>query len=98
MHDWCYNRLTVIGSRQGVRRFRNSSWDKILRARHTEPLEFSPRRFVCQFETTAHDLKRLQNLSRRRPGLVLLLDYEMGRTKGLATVKAGELEHCEISY
>lgn len=98
MHDWCYNRLSVTGSRRDVRRFQNSSWEKTLRARHAEPLEFSPRRFACQFQTASHDLKRLQSLSRRRPGLVLLLDYEMGRTKGLAKAKAGQLEHCEISY
>jgi hypothetical protein len=94
----CENRLTVIGSKCEVRRFQNSSWDAILRARHQEALEFSPRRFVCQFETVANDLKRLQTLSRRWSGLMLLLDYEVGRIKGLAKAKAGELEHCEIGY
>jgi hypothetical protein len=63
-------------------------------------LELSPRRFVCQFETPTHDLKRLQRLSRSHPRLVLLLDFEAfpGRIKGLAKAAAGELEHCEISY
>jgi hypothetical protein len=98
MGKQCANRLIVIGSKREVRRFQNSGWEKTLRARYLEPLEFSPCRFVCQFETMIHDLKRLQVLSRRWPRLVLLLDYEAGRIKGLAKAKAGELEHCEISY
>src|SRR5271156_6576377 len=84
----CDNRLTVLGSKRDVRRFQNSSWEKSLRARHQDPLEFSPCRYVCQFETIAHDLKRLQTLSRRWPGLVLLLDFETNRIKGLAKAKA----------
>jgi len=68
--------------------------------RFPEPLEFSPCRFVCQFETNPHDLQRLQDLSRRWPGLVLLLDFEISkqRIKRLAKARAGELENCEISY
>jgi hypothetical protein len=98
MSSRCANRLTVVGTKREVRRFQDSAWKKFLRARHTDPLEFSPGRFVCQFQTDAHDLKRLQNLSRRWPGLVLLLDYETGRTKGLAKARNGGLEHCEIGY
>jgi hypothetical protein len=90
--------LSVIGPKSDVRRFQNSSWEKILRARYLEPLEFSPRRFVCQFETVASELKRLKTLSARWPGLVLLLDYEVGRIKGLAKARSGRLEHCEIGY
>jgi len=40
----------------------------------------------------------LQALSRRWVGLVLLLDFEIDRIKGLAKARAGELEHCEIGY
>ena len=100
MNDDCQNRLTLIGSKREVQRFQNSVWEKILRVRYPEPLEFSPRRFVCQFETQPHDLRRLVTLSQRWPGLVLLLDFEIPkqRTKGLAKARAGELEHCEISY
>ena len=100
MNDYCQNRLTVIGAKREVRRFQNSAWEKILRVRYLEPLEFSPRRFVCQFETNPHDLRRLQTLSRRWPGLVLLLEFGIAqrRIKGLAKGRAGELEHCEISY
>jgi hypothetical protein len=100
MRSRCECRLTVIGAQRDVQRFQNSAWEKTLRARYAEPLELSPHRFVCQFETPADDLKRLQRLSRSHPGLVLLLDFEAfpGRIKGLAKAKAGELEHCEISY
>ena len=100
MRSRCECRLTVIGSRRDVQRFQAGAWEKTLRSRYSEPLELSPRRFVCQFETPTHDLKRLQRLSRSHPRLVLLLDFEAfpGRIKGLAKAAAGELEHCEISY
>jgi hypothetical protein len=96
----CECRLTVLGSQRDVRRFQNSAWKKSLRARYYDPLQLSPCRFAGQFETDGHDLKRLQRLSRSHPGLVLLLDFELvkPRIKGLAKAKAGELEHCEISY
>ena len=96
----CECRLTVVGSKRDVQRFQNSAWEKSLRARYYDPLQLSPCRFVGQFETDGHDLKRLQRLSRSHPGLVLLLDYEMfpARIKGLAKAVAGELEHCEIGY
>ena len=100
MKDHCHNRLTVLGAKREVGRFQNSAWEKLVRARYLEPLEFSPSRFVCQFETNPHELHRLQVLSRRWPGLILLLDYEVPRirTKGLAKAQAGKLEHCAIGY
>ncbi len=98
MADVCQNRLTVIGSRRDVLKFRNSTWETFLRARYLEPLELSPRRFVCQFETDQPDLQRMQILSRRWPGLVLLLDFEVRRIKGLAKLKAGTLEYHVVSY
>jgi hypothetical protein len=103
MRSRCECRLTVIGSRRDVQLFRNGQWEKALRAAYTEPLQLSPRRFVCQFETDSQDdqgLQRLQHLSRSHPGLVLLLDYEVfpARIKGVAKAQAGALEHCEIGY
>jgi len=96
----CECRLTVLGRKRDVRRFHASAWEKILRARYYDPLQLSPCRFACQFETDGQDLKRLQRVSRSHPGLVLLLDFELfpRRIKGLAKAKAGALEHCEISY
>ena len=87
MRSRCECRLTVIGSQRDVQRFQASAWEKSLRARYPEPLELSPCRFVCQFETPAHGLKRLQCLSRSHPGLVLLLDFEAfpEQIKGLRT-------------
>ena len=100
MRSRCECRLTVLGTKRDVRRFQASVWEKSLRVRYSEPLEFAPCRFVCQFETGTPDLLLLQRLSNSHPGLVLLLDFEVfpGRIKGLAKAKAGELEHCEISY
>ena len=100
MRSRCENRLTVLGAKREVQRFQNSAWERHLRARYLEALQFSPRRFVSLFETDPHDLRRLQSLSRRWPGLVLLLDFEVmhRRIKGLAKAQAGELEHCEIGY
>ena len=94
------NRLTVLGTKRDVRRFQNSAWEKSLHARYSDPLQLSPCRFVCQFETESNPLTALQRLSRSHPGLVLLLDFELVqvRIKGLAKVKAGKLEHCEIGY
>ena len=100
MRSRCECRLTVLGIKRDVRRFQASAWEKSLRVRYSDPLELSPCRFVCQFETGQPDLLRLRRLSKSHPGLVLLLDFEVfpGRIKGLAKAKAGELEHCEISY
>ncbi len=98
MRNRCECRLTVIGVKQDVAAFQRSHWLIQLQGRYQDPLELSPRRFVCVFETDGHDLSRLQKLSRRWPGLVFLLDYEVRRIKGLAKAKGGELEHCEIGY
>ena len=94
------NRLTVLGTKRDVRRFQNSAWEKSLHARYSDPLQLSPCRFVCQFETSTPPLPALQRMSRSYPTLVFLLEYEneMTRIKGLAKVKAGKLEHCEIGY
>jgi len=98
MDSRCEQRLTVIGARREVRRFQSSQWESTLRVRHLDPLLLCPCRFVCQFETDDPGLKRLQALSRRWPGLVLLLDYEVDRLKGVAKARAGALEHHEICY
>jgi hypothetical protein len=91
------NRLTVIGGVRPVHKFQRSDWLPAVGGRFYDPLELSPGRYACQFETTASPLFALQNLSRRNPGLVFLLDYETGRTRGLAMVKAGILEdHCVV--
>lgn len=98
MPSVCENRLTVVGSQRDLPLFKNSSWDASLQARYLELLESSPCRFVCQYETDTHHLKRLQSLSRRWPGLVFLLDYEFRRSKGLAKAKGGKLEYAEVRY
>jgi len=100
MAERCEIRLTVIGTKGDVLRFQYSRWEKSLQARYTEPIEWPPRRFVCQFETIGCDLNQLQSLSRRWPRLVFLLDYEIRRrrVKGIVKAKAGELEHHLVRY
>jgi hypothetical protein len=63
-------------------------------------LENSQGRFACQFETESATLKPVRQLSRRWPGLIMLLDYdtERTRTKGLAKATGGQLEHHQIRY
>jgi len=73
----CECRLTVLGTKRDVRRFQASAWEKSLRARYYDPLQLSPCRFVGQFETDGHDLKRLQRLSRSHPGLVHPSEFVM---------------------
>jgi len=72
----------------------------VLVAKRSELLESSPGRFSCHFETKTPPLDSLKRLSRRWPGLVLLLDYEVEaeRIKGLAKAKAGILESHQIQY
>ena len=100
MHDFCHNRLTVLGSKIQVRRFQDSNWDRSLCAKHCELLENSPTRLACQFEAEGPPLEALGRLSRRWPRLTLLLsyDWETKRIIGLAKAKAGQLEHWEIQY
>jgi hypothetical protein len=93
-----HNRLTVIGGGRALRRFQNGVWLAAIHGRYADPLEFSPIRFVCQFETLKNPLPAFQQLSRRWPGLVLLLDYETTRCKGLARAKAGRLTQHRIRY
>src|SRR5262249_1813122 len=80
------NRLTVIGSKSQVQRFRRSNWDRVLSARYCDLIEISPKRFVCEFKTERLPLERLRSLSSRFERLTLFLDYESEKTriKGLA--------------
>jgi hypothetical protein len=58
------------------------------------------RRYVFVFETDEQPLETLRNLSRRWPGLVFLLDYEIEskRTKGLLKAHAGRIASCRFDY
>ena len=100
MADLCHNRLTVLGSKAQVQRLQEGNWDRSLRARHSELLENSPKRFACQLETECPPLESLGRLSRRWPRLVFVLNYEVeaDRIMGLVKAEAGQLEHYKISY
>jgi hypothetical protein len=95
----CRNRLTIIGPARAVARLAgNDDWEKSLRARHIEWLEFTPGHHVCEFTTTGRPLEKLQKLSRCWPTLVFVLGYECGRSMGMVKAWKGELEGCEVSY
>lgn len=100
MDNRCINRLTVLGSKEQVQRFLKSNWDQHLHAQYCEWMENLPRRVVCLFETDEPPLASLRKISRRRPHLILLLDYEIERQriKGFAGVKAGQTMHCQFEY
>jgi hypothetical protein len=94
------NRLIVIGPKRDVKRFQECAWEMRFRGKFIEPLEFSPGRFACQFQTDSAALNPLRGVSGCWPQLVFLLDFEheANRIKGLAKAIAGELEHWQISY
>jgi hypothetical protein len=81
-------------------RFENSSWPAEITARFVEPLELSPGRFACQFETLITPLKQIEILSPQWPQLTFLLDYEIEaqHIKGLAKAAAGRSEHWQVRY
>jgi len=93
---WHHNRLTVVG--RGVRAFENTDWLSAMSGRYWDLIEFSPSRFVSQFDTLQNPLPALQHLSRSHPGLVFMLDYETVRYMGLARAKAGQLIHHRVKY
>jgi hypothetical protein len=98
MQERCLNRLTVLGSKEAVERILRSGWERRSAGRYFEWLENFPRRVVCTFETDEPPLESLRRLSRRRPELVLLLDYEVERQriKGLVKTQGGKITRFEI--
>jgi hypothetical protein len=97
----CVNRLAVIGRLDRMTAFqKRSRWQAVLHARFGELLEMSEDRFAWSFETDAVPVEEIRKLSRRRPELVFLLDYEIAesRIKGIVKARAGEIERCDLSY
>jgi len=96
---FCRNWLTIIGPACTVARFAGSdNWEKALRVRHVEWLELSPGHHVCEFATVGRPLEALEKLSRTWSTLILIMDYECGRSMGLVKAAKGEIEGCEVSY
>lgn len=100
MEKRCINWLTVLGPKEAVQRFLGSGWKKRLCGRYFELLETMPRRFGSLFETDEPPLEPIRRLSRRRPELVLILDYEVERQriKGLVKAQAGLVATCQFDY
>ena len=94
-------RLTLVDFKGTTAMFAgNQGWIKTLGACHIDWLELSAERHVCQFETELPPVRGLPKVSRRWARITWLLDYadEGNRIKGLAKAKAGQVEHCDISY
>jgi len=94
-------RLTLIDFKGAASVFaRSPKWITILGVCHVEWLELSAERHACQFDTERPPVAQLRKVSRLWARLTLLLDYEeeWHRIKGVAKAKAGQIEHCEISY
>jgi hypothetical protein len=100
MEKRCLNRLTVLGPKEPVQRFLRSGWEKRVRGRYFELLETMPRRFGCLFETDEPPMDPIRRLSRRRPELVLILEYEVEsqRVKGLVKAQGGKIALCAVEF
>jgi hypothetical protein len=100
MDNWWQHRLTVLGSAEQLRRFRKSHWNTRLQAQHIDLLENSPSRMAWQFDSTGPLVEPLRALSRRWPGIVILLDYEAEDEgiKGLLKAQAGRIAFCQFEY
>ena len=87
------NRLTVLGAV-------TASMDQLdpAKFKHVELLEQSPGRWAMQFESTSDLRSYLIKLSRRKPGLTFLWEYERSRIKGLVKLSRGKLIGYEIGY
>ena len=93
----CTCRLLVIGPHQSLAAFdRKEEWPSEFTA--VEPLELLPTRRSWQFETQKPPLAYLRALSTRWPFLMFFLDYETERTKGLASLRKGRMEHYRVVY
>lgn len=100
MKPFYANRLLVVGSAGELKRFDSSDWSRQAGARYIDVLECSKRRWIHQFETDEPPLAWLKRVSKRRPALVFLLDYddEDRRIKGLARAWQGRLEAFTTHY
>lgn len=93
----CQCRLLVAGSAKDLKVFREQ---EELPAAFTEVelLEGSSTRAVWQFTTATPPLTFLRLLAARWSLLTFLVDYDTGRTKGLACWRGGAQEHHQVVY
>ena len=95
--DYCACHLLVIGPPIDLKAFCSTEeWPSPFT--EVEPLEMSPTRRIWQFSAPEPPVPYLRTLSTRWPSLMLLLDYDTGRAKGLASFKHGKVKHHRIVY
>lgn len=91
------NRLTVMGLPRLIRALIQRQHLDV-GFRHVELLEQLPGRYALQFESVTDPFINLQKLSRQKPGLIFLLDYERRGIKGLAKLHRGVITRHELNY
>ena len=93
----CQCRLLVVGSAKDLKAFcQRERWPAAFT--EVELLERSSSRASWQFTTPNPPLTFLRLLATRWPLLSFLVDYDTGRTKGLAWLRGGKMEHHQVVY
>ena len=94
------NQLTIFAPQKDMKPFLKSRWERTLSGRFWELRENMRTRVGWQFETQSSPIPSVAALSRRRPKLVLVLQWEneTKRRIGLAKARAGKLEQFEVRY
>ena len=89
-------RLTVIGKSRHLKKFSEKE-ELPVEFREVEILEMSSCRICWQFVSTQLPIPFIRTFSQHWP-LTFLLDYDTGRVKGIARIKANKLRHCRFEY
>lgn len=93
----CQCRLLVVGSTKDLKAFCDQEeWPAAFT--EVEPLELLGTRRSWQFTTLNPPLTFLRLLASRWPLLNVLVDYDTGRTKGLAWLRGGAYENHQVVY
>lgn len=93
----CQCRLLVVGSTKDLKAFgEREEWPAAFT--EVEPLELSSTRRSWQFTTPNPPLTFLRLLAARWSLLTFLVNYDTGRTKGLAWLRGGAYENHQVVY
>lgn len=93
----CHCRLLVVGSAKDLKAFCDQEeWPAAFT--EVEPLELLGTRRSWQFTTPNPPLTFLRLLAARWSLLTFLVDYDTGRTKGLAWLRGGAYDNHQVVY